>query len=152
MSLPFSTKFFWRFCRFPPNFGNTLATNCRFAPVGFSRQDAASPLLSRCSITSAAAYDGRGEVCVDIYIIECERSACGRLHHHLVLAVVFAEKFWRATLLALEDAVEVRHIIKSAVVANFSHRHCACEWGKWSTPCSGRWGRSSLPPAEEWFR
>ena len=62
---------------------------------------------SRCSITSAAACDGRGEVCVDIYIIECERSACGRLHHYLVLAVVFAEELGRAALLTLEDTVEV---------------------------------------------
>ena len=44
---------------------------------------------------------------MDIYIIECERSACGRLHHYLVLAVVFAEELGRAALLTLEDTVEV---------------------------------------------
>ena len=143
MNLPFSTKFFWRFCRFPPNFfsRNAVFHQISLAILPFSTKfwqyiGYKLPICtrglqpSRCSITSAAACDGRGEVCVDIYIIECERSACGRLHHYLVLAVVFAEKFWRATLLALEDAVEVRHIIKSAVVAYFSHRHCACEWGK----------------------
>ena len=143
MSLPFSTKFFWGFCGFPPNFfsRNAVFHQISLAILPFSTKfwqyiGYKLPICtrglqpSRCSITSAAACDGRGEVCVDIYIIECERSACGRLHHHLVLAVVFAEELGRAALLALEYAVEVRHIIKSAIVANFSHRHCACEWGK----------------------
>ena len=44
-------------------------------------------------------------------------------NNHLVLAVVFAERLWRHTFLALEDAVEVRHIVETAVITNLGYRH-----------------------------
>ncbi len=97
--MPFSIKFFWRILPFSTKFWQYIGYKLPICTRGLQP--------SRCSITSAAACDGRGEVCVDIYIIECERSACGRLHHYLVLAVVFAEELGRAALLTLEDTVEV---------------------------------------------